>query len=139
VKMAEKLHIYTNNPTEGSKDGTEVSSGTELAPISVLLDAGKGEQKAVKCAVRCESGFHIDGTLTIKFVGDHADKWKVAMDHNYTTDTVLTAADWKDEIALSGVGTVNVIFWVKATSSSDEQPQSDVSVDLQAEGLLVSD
>ena len=137
--MAELLHIYMNNPTEGGKDGTEVSSGTELAPISVLLDAGKGEQKAVKCAVRCESGFHIDGELTIKFVGDRADKWKVAMDHNYTTDTVLTAADWKDEIALSGVGTVNVIFWVKATSSSDEQPQSDVSVDLQAEGLLVSD
>ena len=137
--MAELLHIYMNNPTEGGKDGTEVSSGTELAPISVLLDAGKGEQKAVKCAVRCESSFHIDGVLTIKFVGDHADKWKVAMDHNYTTDTVLTAADWKDEIALSGVGTVNVIFWVKATSSSDEQPQSDVSVDLQAEGLLVSD
>ena len=137
--MAELLHIYMNNPTEGSKDGTEVSSGTELAPISVLLDAGKGEQKAVKCAVRCENGFHIDGTLTVKFVGDHADKWKVAMDHNYTTDTVLTVADWKDEIALSGVGTVNVIFWVKAMSSSDEQPQSDVSVDLQAEGLLVSD
>ena len=137
--MAEKLHIYMNNPTEGSKDGTEVSSGTELSPISVLLDAGKGEQKAVKCAVRCESGFHIDGDLTVKFVGDRADKWKVAMDHNYTTDTVLTAADWKDEIALSGVSTVNVIFWVKATSSSDEQPQSDVSVDLQAEGLLVSD
>ena len=137
--MAELLHIYMNNPTEGGKDGTEVSSGTELAPISVLLDAGKGEQKAVKCAVRCESGFHIDGALTIKFVGDHADKWKVAMDHNYTTDTVLTAADWKDEIALSGVSTVNVIFWVKAMSSSDEQPQSDVSVDLQAEGLLVSD
>ena len=137
--MAELLHIYMNNPTEGGKDGTEVSSGTELAPISVLLDAGKGEQKAVKCAVRCESGFHIDGDLTIKFVGDHADKWKVAMDHNYTTDTVLTAADWKDEIALSGVGTVNVIFWVKATSSSDEQPQNDTSVDIQAEGLLVSD
>lgn len=137
--MAELLHIYMNNPTEGGKDGTEVSSGTELAPISVLLDAGKGEQKAVKCAVRCENGFHIDGTLTVKFVGDHADKWKVAMDHNYTTDTVLVAADWKDEIALSGVGTVNVIFWVKAMSSSDEQPQSDVSVDLQAEGLLVSD
>ena len=137
--MAELLHIYMNNPTEGGKDGTEVSSGTELAPISVLLDAGKAEEKAVKCAVRCESGFHIDGTLTVKFVGDRADKWKVAMDHNYTTDTVLTAADWKDEIALSGVGTVNVIFWVKAMSSSDEQPQSDVSVDLQAEGLLVSD
>ena len=66
--MAELLHIYMNNPTAGSTDGTKVSSGTELAPISVLLDAGKGEQKAVKCAVRCESGFHIDGVLTIKFV-----------------------------------------------------------------------
>ncbi len=35
--MAELLHIYMNNPTEGGKDGTEVSSGTELSPISVLL------------------------------------------------------------------------------------------------------
>ena len=137
--MAELLHIYMNNPTEGGKDGTEVSSGTELAPISVLLDAGKGEQKAVKCAVRCESGFHIDGVLTIKFVGEHADKWKVASNNGYTAETALNAAEWKDEIALSSVGAVNVIFWVKAMSSSDEKPQQDTSVDIQAEGLLVSD
>ena len=137
--MAEKLHIYTNNPTEGSKDGTEVSSGTELAPISVLLDAGKGEQKAVKCAVRCESGFHIDGALTVKFVGDHADKWKIALDNRYTAETVLESADWKDSIALSNVGAANAVFWVKALSTADENPQNDTSVDIQAEGLLVSD
>ena len=137
--MAELLHIYMNNPTAGSTDGTEVSSGTELAPISVLLDAGKGEQKAVKCAVRCENGFHIDGALTVKFVGDHADKWKVAMDNKYTAETALESAEWKDSISLSNVSDRNTIFWVKAMSSSDEQPQSDVSVDLQAEGLLVSD
>ena len=136
--MAELLHIYMNNPTAGSTDGTEVSSGTELAPISVLLDAGKGEQKAVKCAVRCESGFHLDGALTIKFVGEHADKWKVASNNGYTVDTALESADWKDSIVLSDVGDTNVIFWVKALSSADEQPQQDVSVDIQAEGLLVS-
>ena len=136
--MAELLHIYMNNPTAGSTDGTEVSSGTELAPISVLLDAGKGEQKAVKCAVRCESGFHIDGTLTVKFVGDHADRWKVASNNGYTVDTALESADWKDSIALSDVGDKNTIFWVKALSSADEPPQQDVSVDIQAEGLLVS-
>ena len=136
--MAELLHIYMNNPTAGSTDGTEVSSGTELAPISVLLDAGKGEQKAVKCAVRCESGFHIDGALTIKFVGDHADKWKVAMDNKYTAQTALESADWKDSIALSDVADKNTIFWVKALSSADEQPQQDTSVDIQAEGLLVA-
>ena len=137
--MAELLHIYTNNPTKGGKDGTEVSSGTELSPISVLLDAGKGEQKAVKCAVRCESGFHIDGDLTIKFLGEHADKWKIALDNRYTAETVLESADWKDSIALSYVGAANAIFWVKALSAADENPQNDTSVDIQVEGLLVSD
>ena len=137
--MAELLHIYMNNPTEDGKDGTEVSSGTELAPISVLLDAGKGEEKAVKCAVRCESGFHIDGALTIKFIGDHADKWKAAINNGYTVDTALESADWKDSIELSDVGDKNTIFWVKALSTADEQPQQDSSVDIQAEGLLVSD
>lgn len=136
--MAELLHIYMNNPTAGSTDGTEVSSGTELAPISVLLDAGKGEQKAVKCAVRCESGFHIDGTLTVKFVGDHADKWKAATDNKYTAETALESAEWKDSISLSSVADRNTIFWVKAISTADEKPQQDVSVDIQAEGLLVS-
>lgn len=136
--MAELLHIYMNNPTAGSTDGTEVSSGTELAPISVLLDAGKGEQKAVKCAVRCESGFHIDGTLTVKFVGDHADKWKAATDNKYTAETALESAKWKDSISLSNVADRNTIFWVKAISTADEKPQQDVSVDIQAEGLLVS-
>ena len=136
--MAELLHIYMNNPTEGGKDGTEVSSGTELAPISVLLDAGKAEEKAVKCAVRCESGFHIDGELTIKFVGDHAGRWKVASNNGYTVDTALESADWKDSIAISNVADKNTIFWVKALSTTDEAPQQDTSVDIQAEGLLVS-
>lgn len=136
--MAELLHIYMNNPTAGSTDGTEVSSGTELAPISVLLDAGKGEQKAVKCAVRCESGFRIDGTLTVKFVGDHAGKWKAATDNKYTAETALESAEWKDNISLSGVADKNTIFWVKALSTTDEPPQQDTSVDIQAEGLLVS-
>ena len=136
--MSELLHIYMNNPTAGSTDGTEVSSGTELAPISVLLDAGKGEQKAVKCAVRCESGFRIDGTLTVKFVGDHAGKWKAATDNKYTAETALESAEWKDSISLSGVADKNTIFWVKALSTTDEPPQQDTSVDIQAEGLLVS-
>ena len=137
--MAELLHIYMNNPTAESTDGTEVSSGTELAPISVLLDAGKGEQKAVKCAVRCESGFHIDGALTVKFVGDHADKWKAATDNKYTAETALESAEWKDSISLSNVADRNTIFWVKAISTADEKPQQDTSVDIQAEGRLVSD
>ena len=135
--MANKLHIYMNNPTSRMKDGTEASTDTETSPIAVLLDAAKEEEKAVKCAVRCDSGYKAEGAVTIKFVGANAAKWKAAQDNNYTADTVLASADWKDMISLSNVGEGNVIFWVKATSTSDESPKNDTTVDVQAEGLIV--
>ena len=136
--MANKLHIYMNNPTQGLKDGTEASTGTEAAPITVLLDAAKGEEKAVKCAVRCDTGYKAEGVVTIKFVGASAAKWKVAKDNDYVIDTVLASADWQDTINLSSIGENNVIFWVKAMSTSDESPKNDTTVDVQAEGLIVS-
>ena len=135
--MANKLHIYMNNPTNRMKDGTEASTDTETSPIAVLLDAAKEEEKAVKCAVRCDSGYKVEGAVTIKFVGKNAAKWKAAQDNNYTADTVLASADWKDTIALQSVGEGNVIFWVKAMSTSDESPKNDTTVDVQAEGLIV--
>ena len=135
--MANKLHIYMNNPTSRMKDGTEVSTDTETSPIAVLLDAAKEEEKAVKCAVRCDSGYKAEGAVTIKFVGANAAKWKAAQDNNYTADTVLASADWKDTISLQSVGEGNVIFWVKAMSTSDESPKNDTTVDVQAEGLIV--
>ena len=135
--MANKLHIYMNNPTSRMKDGTEVSTDTETSPIAVLLDAAKEEEKAVKCAVRCDSGYKAEGAVTIKFVGTNAAKWKAAQDNNYTADTVLASADWKDTISLQSVGEGNVIFWVKAMSTSDESPKNDTTVDVQAEGLIV--
>ena len=135
--MANKLHIYMNNPTSRMKDGTEASTDTETSPIAVLLDAAKEEEKAVKCAVRCDSGYKVEGVVTIKFVGANAAKWKAAQDNNYTADTVLASADWKDMISLQNVGEGNVIFWVKAMSTSDESPKNDTTVDVQAEGLIV--
>ena len=135
--MANKLHIYMNNPTSRMKDGTEASTDTETSPIAVLLDAAKEEEKAVKCAVRCDFGYKAEGAVTIKFVGANAAKWKAAADNNYTADTVLASADWKDTISLQSVGEGNVIFWVKAMSTSDESPKNDTTVDVQAEGLIV--
>lgn len=137
--MANQLHIYYGNPTAGSKDGTEASSGTELSPISVTLDASKAEEKAVKCAVRCDAGYYIEGDTTIRFVGANTAKWKAAADEGYKdADDALANAVWQDTIAIGGVGDINVIFWVKAMSSTDENPQNDTSVDVQAEGLVVA-
>lgn len=135
MTMANQLHIYYGNPTAGMTDGTEASSGTELSPISVTLDASQAEAKAVKCAVRCDVGYRMEGSTTIQFVGTNTTKWKAAVDDNYAA---LANADWQDSISLSGVMAVNTIFWVKAMSSTDETPQNDTSVDVQAEGLVVA-
>ena len=137
--MANQLHIYYGNPTAGSVDGTEASSGTELSPIAVTLDASQAEVKAVKCAVRCDTGYYIEGNTTIGFVGTNTAKWKVAEDNNYADAAVALAnATWQDTIALANVADTNTIFWVKAMSSTDENPQNDTSVDVQAEGLVVA-
>ena len=138
--MANQLHIYYGNPTSGMTDGTEASSGTELSPISVTLDASQSESKAVKCAVRCDTGYYIEGNTTITKIGTNAAKWKVAEDNSYAdAAAALANATWLDTIALANVVDVNTIFWVKATSDSTESPQNDTSVDLQAEGLVVAE
>ena len=137
--MANHLHLYMNNPTAGATDGTEISSGTETLPISVTLDANQSEAKAVKCAVRCDSGYLVDGNTSIYFEGTNAAKWQVAADNNYSNaDTALTMAIWSSTLTLSGVAATNKVFWVKASSTAGEDPQNDRTVDLIAEGLVVA-
>ena len=136
--MANQLHIYTNNPAAGGKDGTEASSGTGLSPISVTLDASKAESATVKCAVRCDDGYKIDGDVTVTLKGTTSAKWKLAVDGNFADSTAaLTGATWRDKITLSNVAGGNVIFWAKAMSSEDEPPQKDTSVSIEAVGKVV--
>ena len=136
--MANHLHLYMNNPTAGGTDGTEISSGSETLPISVTLDASKAESKAVKIAVRCDVGYLVEGDTLIYFEGTNVAKWSVAADNNYAdADTALTYGTWESTLTLATVAASNVIFWVKATSSTGEDPQNDRTVDLVAEGLVV--
>lgn len=131
------LHLYMNNPTAGGVDGTEISSGTETLPLSLTLDASQAETKAAKVAVRCDSGYLIDGDTSIYFEGTNANKWQVAADNSYAdADTALTYATWASTLTLSNVAATNIIFWVKATSATTENPQNDRTVDLVAEGLV---
>lgn len=136
--MARHLRLFMNNPTAGDVDGTEISSD-ETLPLSVILDASKAETKAMKIAVRCDSGYLIEGNTEIYFEGTNAAKWQVAADDNYTNaDTALLMAQWASTLTISGVTATNIIFWVKASSSTSENPQNDRTVDLIAEGLVVA-
>ena len=106
--------------------------------IAVTLDAAKNEEAAVKCAVRCDEGFKIDGDVSIAISGDSADKWKVAADDSFADGAAaLSTATWGDTLSLPNVAAANVVFWAKASSSSTETPQKDASVTISATGKVV--
>lgn len=137
--MAKHMHFYMNNPTAGGVDGTQISSGDETLPLSVVLDASKAENKAMKVAIRCDSGFLIEGDTEIYFEGANASKWQVAEDNNYgSASAALNMAQWGNTLTLGGVSATNSVFWVKASSSANEDPQNDRTVDIMGEGLVVA-
>ena len=128
-----------NNPTADGVDGTEISSEDDTLPLSVKLNSTINEAKAVKVAVRCDSGYLIDGDTTISFQGTNASKWRVAADDSYTdAETALTMAQWATTLTLANVADTNKIFWVKASSTQGENPINDRTVKIIAEGLVAA-
>ena len=132
------IHLYMNNPTAGGVDGTEISGGDETLPLTLTLDASKAESGAAKCAVRCDSGYSLEGGAKIYAEGASSDTWTFAADNSYTDATdALTNASWQPQLVLSNVASSNVIFWAKATTTTQNTPANDRTVDIIAEGLVV--
>ena len=118
------INIYNNNPTVGLTDGDAVSiNGAQTNPVSVSLDASLQESKSVKLAIRCDSGYQTQGSTTLSFTGTSAGYWSICDTENGTYSTELTISNT--------IGTTNVIFYAKASSSSNESPTLDTSVSIQ--------
>ena len=132
------INIYMNNPTAAGTDGTVVSqSGAQTSPISVVLDKTKAETKAVKCAIRCDSGYKVSGNVTVSISGTTAAKWQLAVDNSYAdAAAAIAGASWGDSITLSGVAATNTVFWAKAASTTDENPSKDTSVSIVAASVV---
>ena len=131
------IHLYMNNPTAGGVDGTEISAGDETLPLTFTLDASHSETGVAKCAIRCESGYSIEGGATIYAEGTNSDSWTFAYDNNYSESDALVFATWESQIVLSDVATTNTLFWVKATTSTPDNAFNDRTVDIIAEGHIV--
>ena len=75
------IHVYMT-PTAGGTDGTQVSEGTGLQPISVTLNATNNEESTpIKLALCCDSDFQTNGNITISLVGTTQAKWALAPDN----------------------------------------------------------
>lgn len=128
-----------NNPTAGAVDGTEISAGDETLPLTFTLDASHSETGVAKCAIRCESGYSIEGGATIYAEGTSSNLWAFAADNDYSADNdALVFADWQNQVVLTDVATTNTLFWVKATTSTSEDPANDSTVDIKAAGKVVA-
>lgn len=124
------LNIYKNNPTAGETDGTAVSTdGTFTSPLDFTLDASQNESAVQKCAIRSESGYSADN-VTITDKNDTNDRLSFCE---------TAGGSFADSVTFDEVGAVNQIFYVKASSSDDENPTTDKSVSLKVIGTIRAD
>lgn len=125
------INLYKNNPTEGAKDGTAISTdGDFTAPLTFTLDASKNESGVQKCAIRTESGYTTYGSISISDLNDTDDRLKLC----WTADGEFTDSITTDE----AITDVNKIFYVQGGSSSSENPQTDRSIKLRVFGHIAA-
>lgn len=116
------LNIYKNNPTAGNADGTAVSTGDNSSPITFTVDSSNNEVASDTLAIRCEPGFFTASTTSISIVSDTANHWALSLNgETWGTDITIT----------STVGESNRVFYIKADSTSSENPQNDSSAKLR--------
>ena len=125
------ISIYKNNPTAGLTDGTAVSQdGSQSAPVSVTLDAGEAESQIIPLAIRCDEGYQTTGETVISFGGDNASKWSICGTEDGTFSDSLSI--------LQVIGSTNILFYVKATSTTTDAPQRDISTSIIVSATLVA-
>ena len=118
------INLYMNNPTANGTDGTAISTdGTTTNPLTDTLDATQNEETTVTLAVRCEAGYETVEDTIISFDGTNKAKWSICRTSDGTFGDSITITDT--------VKQKNILFYVKATSSSDEDPSNDTSVTLK--------
>ena len=132
------INLYCNNPTAGKKDGTAISQdNTQTSPLALTLKLS--EQKAVKVAIRTDSGYKTTDGVNISFA--HYDgkeyqatsgniaNWYVCLDKQYATaEEALSKGTWGHSVDITAdVTDVNTIIWVKYDASNATEPINDDS------------
>ena len=132
------INLYCNNPTAGKKDGTAISQdNTQTSPLALTLKLT--EQKAVKVAVRTDSGYKTADGVNISFAhydgkeyqatGGNIANWYVCLDKQYATaEEALSKGTWGHSVDITAdVTDVNTIIWVKYDASNATEPINDDS------------
>ena len=145
----EYIKLYGGEVTSGGTDGTAISENmTQENPLAMSLNAKVAEAKAVKVALRCETGFQTSGDVTVSAwrydgenyvpTGGNIDKFRFAPDAGYASaEIALANANWQTSLTISDtIGATNHVFWVKVMSDTTQTPQKDTAVSIHAAGVV---
>ena len=114
------INVYKNNPTEGAKDGTLVSSdATYTSPIKLILS--KVDYQSIKLAIRTEQGYKTTGETTIKVV-DMKNATTLSWENNMASTTEISTTE--------PITDTNKIFYLQ-TMSVGLETGMDTDIDLQ--------
>ncbi len=123
------INLYMGNPSEGGTEGTIVSlDGNRTSPVTFTLDATEEESGVQALALRCEEGYSTIGDTEITFTGETASKWSASLDGAHYSESVTIS---------SPITAQNTLFYVRATSSNDENPKNDTSVCIKVTAKVV--
>lgn len=138
------LFLYNGNPTEGLQDGTVVSTGADFSnAISMKLNSTNGEERVEKLAIRCQSGFKVEGTARLSFaVNDTLEQLEPTEEEAlmnkwaFSTDNSIWGS-YGEAITVSNVEDNNVIVYVKCKAEQGELPSTENRVQIVLEGTVM--
>ena len=132
------INLYCNNPTAGKKDGTAISQdNTQTSPLALTLKLS--EQKAVKVAVRTDSGYKTSDGVKISFAywdgteyqaaGGNIANWYVCLDNSYSTaEEALSKGTWGHSADITAdITDINTIIWIKYDATNNTTPINDTT------------
>lgn len=125
------IYLYNQNPTVGMTDGVKVSTGEDFSnPLEFKLNSVNGEEKAVKCAIRCDEGYKVDGEALITLEGAGAERFALSLEEE------SGYGEYGASITVSNVEDANVIVYVKCKSIQGEKPAKVETVKIAVEGTI---
>ena len=111
------IGIFNGNPTAGGTDGSEVSQdGVQSNPIGANVAAG--QTQVVTCAVRCESGYTVNGNTGIMVMSYNPTQQGYEAGSDYIKVSASSSGPFSNAIELAGVNTTNTLFYVQLTGQS---------------------
>lgn len=117
------------------EDGQAISNGDNSNPLSVILNATNNETKTMKTTLKSEAGYKL-ATGTVVRIGTGlfdsytpATKYQISLQENEGFATEITIGSEVDE-------TTGVVVYVKAMSSSDEDPSKDIETKIMVKATV---